>query len=148
MARVRKFLELSPADRRLFIRAWLWLGFIRLWFWLLPFGSHRRLLARLSQAPPGGGRNDASFPERVVKAVSMASGYVPQATCLVQALAAQGLLRGRGWAAEVRLGVGRDVQGQFLAHAWLEKGGRVIIGDSKLERYLPLPAKPQRSCAP
>jgi hypothetical protein len=138
--RLRKFFELPPADRRLWIRAWLWLVVIRLWLWLSPFSGQRGLLSRLSQAPAGGRQADASLPERVGWAIAAASGYVPQTTCLIQALAAQALLKRGGFPARLRLGVGRNAQGQFQAHAWLENDGRVIIGDSEVERYRPLPA--------
>lgn len=113
---------------------------IRLRFWVLAFPRQRRLLAQLSQAPSGCRQADTSLPDRVVRAVSVASNYVPKATCLIQALAAQTLLKRGGCSAHLRLGVGRNEKGQFQAHAWLENDGRVIIGDSELECYQPLPA--------
>lgn len=140
MERLRKFLELAPADRELLIRAWLWLAVIRLWFWLLPFSGQRGLLIRFSQAPAEGRQADTFLPERAGRAVAVASGYVPKTTCLIQALAAQALLKRGGFSAHLRLGVGRDAQGQFQAHAWVENNGRVIIGDSELESYRTLPA--------
>ncbi len=140
MERLRRFLKLPPADRRLLIRAWLWLAVIRLWLWLLPFSGQRGLLTRLSQAPAAGRQADLSLPERVGRAIATASGYVPKTTCLTQALAAQALLKRGGFPAHLRLGVGRDAKGRFQAHAWVENDGRVIIGDSELERYRPLPA--------
>ena len=140
MKRLRKFFELPPSDRRLLIRAWLWLVVIRLWLWLSPFSGQRGLLTRLSHAPAGERQADASLPERVGRAIAAASGYVPKTTCLTQALAAQALLKRGGFPAHLRLGVGRDTKGQFQAHAWVENDGRVIIGDSEVERYRPLPA--------
>jgi hypothetical protein len=53
-------------------------------------------------------------------------------TCLTEALTAQHLVRRRGGDAELRLGVTRGSDGTmpetFMAHAWLEAAGRIIIG--------------------
>jgi hypothetical protein len=37
--------------------------------------------------------------------------------------------------ASFHIGVGRDEEGNFLAHAWTESGGEVLIGDGDLSRY-------------
>ena len=47
--------------------------------------------------------------------------------CLTQALAARWLLGRAGYAAELKLGARRDGD-RFLAHAWLEIDGRVVLG--------------------
>jgi hypothetical protein len=64
-------------------------------------------------------------------AVTAVANRFPPATCLVQALAAAALLRRRGLACQLRLGVrGRAAtDGAALeAHAWLECDGRVAVG--------------------
>ena len=48
--------------------------------------------------------------------------------CLTQALALQWLLRRRGEKVQVHIGVRKNEDGVFAAHAWLEKEGRVLIG--------------------
>ena len=78
--------------------------------------------------------------EQVVWAVTVASQYVPAATCLTQALAAQVLLSRLGHPASLRIGVSRDEAGEFQAHAWVECQGRVVIGGVQaLSRFTPLP---------
>lgn len=64
--------------------------------------------------------------------------------CLTQALVAQRLLRQQGYDTELRIGVTKDGQ-ELLAHAWLERDGRVIIGgQSSQVRYAPLvPVHPE-----
>jgi hypothetical protein len=58
--------------------------------------------------------------------------------CLTQALVAQRLMSQGGYDSVLRLGVAKDGR-ELLAHAWLERGGRVIIGGSASpERYTPL----------
>lgn len=67
------------------------------------------------------------------------STYVPKATCLVQALAAQLLLTRHGHMADLQIGVSQ-AKG-FEAHAWLEFEGRVVLGGvTNLSDYVVLKA--------
>ncbi len=138
MERLRKFLELCPGDRRLLLQAWLWLGAIRLGMWVLPASRQGRFVARLGQGKTKGRGLDSVMADRIVRAVSTASGYVPRATCLAQALAAQVLLKQRNLPATLQIGVARDGEGKLQAHAWLESGGRVLMGGTDTV-YIPLP---------
>jgi Transglutaminase-like superfamily len=129
-------LRLSPSDRHLLIEAVVLVAAIRLGLWLLPFRSVRTLVERLGAwewgaAPEG----DSASIKRIAWAVTRASRYLPAATCLTQALAAQVLLRRRGLAAKLHLGVGRDEDERFVAHAWVESQGRIVVGGSNLDRY-------------
>jgi hypothetical protein len=143
VGRIRKFLHLSPAERRLFIKAWLWLGMIRLMLWLLPFQMHLRFLARLSQEPRGGCQADLAMAERVSRAVEVMGRFVPQATCLTQALAAQMLLKRGGFSPDLRIGVAKTGERQLQGHAWVENHGRIMIGDNEVETFVPFPAVKQ-----
>ena len=68
-------------------------------------------------------------------AVQVASCYVPRATCLTQALAAQALLGFGGIPAAVRIGVAKETE-DFEAHAWLESGGKILMGGAEAaQRY-------------
>jgi Transglutaminase-like superfamily len=139
MARLYKFLRLAPTHQCLFVKSVLLLWVIRLGLWLLPFQSLQRLLAYMVQ---GGARlqqeSQASI-DSIVWAVTVASRYVPAATCLTQALAAQGLLAGRGHSARLCIGVARSAAGQFQAHAWVEYAERVVIGGAEAPvRFTPL----------
>jgi hypothetical protein len=55
---------------------------------------------------------------------------VPGATCLPQALAARHLLKRAGYAAQLRIGVAKDKQALFQAHAWVEVDGAVVADRS------------------
>src|SRR5688500_11786021 len=96
MTRLRKFRRLPSQYRRLLVQAAVLLGVVRLGLRLVPFPTWRRLLARLIRAPGGAGAGQAAAIPQVVWAVTTASRYVPAATCLAQALAAQALLGRRG----------------------------------------------------
>lgn len=134
MGRMHKFLRLPSTDRRLLVQSAFLLGTIRLGLWLLPFGTLRRLLARMTQVT-----NQASM-DRVIWAVAAASQYVPLVTCLTQALATQALLGRCGHPASLRIAVARSEEGGLHAHAWVESHGRIVLGGLEdLSRYTPLP---------
>jgi hypothetical protein len=89
----------------------------------------------------------ASTPA-IIWAVEATSRRIPRATCLTQAIAAQLLLRWFGFGAHFCLGIARQPDGAFRAHAWLEQQGRPILGgagvpslsrlpDLKAERQIP-----------
>ena len=63
-----------------------------------------------------------------MEAVSL---YLPKVTCLTKALTAHYLLSKNGYSSLVKIGVGKDSEGQFEAHAWLEYDDYVIIGESE-----------------
>jgi hypothetical protein len=102
---------------------------IRLALWTRPFSAVRRRLdairPRRGSAPDGVGE--------IARAIRALARRLPFAmTCLVEALAAEAMLRRRGYACILRLGV-RSREGigpaAFHAHAWLEHAGSVVIGD-------------------
>ncbi len=133
-----KFVSLSLAERRLLAEAALWVAFVRLGLWLMPFQNLRRLLARLAQ-PSDLAHSLKLPPARITWAVQAASRFVPQATCLTQALAAQVLLRRHGYPADLRIGVSLE-KSKLQAHAWLESQGKVVMGGSRLEHLTSLPS--------
>jgi hypothetical protein len=135
---VRRFLRLPGAEQRLLIGALLLVGGVRSALTILPFGTLRKLLARLMR-PPARISSRRHAAERIAWAVTVASRYVPNATCLTQAFAAQFLLVRGGYPAMLRLGVAKGRDGGFQAHAWVECEGRVVIGDLEGEEFTPLP---------
>ena len=140
MKRLRKFMRLPAAERRLLMKAILLLCAVKVGLGLLPFQTLRRLLANLAVLPVG--LRDVEDPrsiERIVWAVELAGRLAPRAsTCLTQALTAQVLLLRRGHPALVHIGTVKGESGEFQAHAWVESGGEVLIGGHELEQYSPL----------
>ena len=135
MNRLRRYLSLTAGDRRLLARAAFLVGAIRIGLWLIPFQSMRRMLAWITHSP-GGQRPIARISsDRIAWAVRAAGRHVPKATCLVQALAAQVLLRREGYPASFCIGVARSEEEKVQAHAWVESEGKVVVGGSELERY-------------
>jgi Transglutaminase-like superfamily len=140
MQRLHKFCRLPSPSRRLLVKSLLLLGIIRMGLWLLPFRTLRRLLAHMTRACPRWQGGHQAPLKRVVWAVTVASQYVPAATCLTQALATQVLLSRRGHPTSLRIGVARSDAGEFQAHAWVECQGEIVIGRVEaLSRFAPFP---------
>ena len=148
MSSSRRFMSLGRSDRRLVLEtaslmAVVWIG-IR----LLRFQTLRRLLNQFVASPSAGNihQPNLSAIDRVPWAISAVAARWPSATCLVQAIAADVLLRRNGLACELRLGV--RVGGHALpleAHAWVECNGAVAIGaleDLSTFELVPAPRSP------
>lgn len=101
-------------------------------------GAHRKvrtrplgdLVAVANDRTIGGEEPEDGLAERVAWAVLVASNHgLTRPTCLVRSLAIQQMLRDRGLpSGEIKIGV-RWKDDEFLAHAWVEQGDR-ILGDT------------------
>jgi hypothetical protein len=129
MRRLRRFTQLSVAERRVIIRALLAVGVARAALWLLPVKAARRVVAKAATGTAG------DSVGQLVWAVRVVSRHLPGATCLTQALAAQALLTHSGFPSRVEIGVAKDAQHRFHAHAWVVCQGQVVLGERKVERY-------------
>ena len=109
------------------------LALVRIGLRLLPWSSLRRLLGfhpaieRNVVANDPGEREKA---DRIAWAIPIAARRFPiQMTCLIQALAADAMLRRRKCHPVLRLGVNGGGTSAIEAHAWVECGGRIVVGD-------------------
>lgn len=139
-SRVKRFAALSGADRALLLRAIVLLGIARVALWLLPLRVARRLLT-WGARPVAAGR---VAPERITWAIGVGHRFIPRGDCLPQALAAERLLLRNGHQASLRIGVAKKGQDRIIAHAWVESGGRIIVGEliEGLSHLTPLPPLP------
>jgi len=144
MALVRRFLSFPWREKLLLFEVVLLLLATRVAITVLPFRFVRRYWSRLAKAKNGGQSNtQQSDIDRIVwftEAIGQRLRGI--ATCLTQALTAFVLLGRRGYETNLRIGVTRDDAGQFVGHAWLERGDRIVIGKAgvNLERYTSFPA--------
>ena len=140
MRLLRKVLRLSASDQRLLLKGAAVVIMVRLGLWLLPFRYVRSMLAERSKSCGGPGSRATVLLRRVIWAVRVSSRYVPEATCLTQALAANFLLARSGYRSQLRIGVAKNEYGQLDAHAWVECDGRIVMGSLPyLSRYSLLP---------
>lgn len=80
---------------------------------------------------------DAAGCRRALHVCRRLSRLAPRATCLVRALAGLLLLRRRGIAAIVRLGVVKSGDA-FSAHAWLMVDKHCLLGAEGVQAFTPL----------
>lgn len=126
MRRLQSFLRLPARERFLYLRTWLLLFRIRLMLWVLPYRRWRQIAAHMIRVE---NERQLERPQvnQITRAVRVMSKYVPQASCLTQALAAQTLLANEGQRSQLRVGVTQN-GGKLEAHAWVQIDGRVVIG--------------------
>jgi len=132
--RLESFLRLAADERQALVEAWSAL--------LLLAGAVRvlslpRLLAVCRALSGGVARGPGPSVSRLVSLVEVAGRYAPGATCLTKALAAGLILRRRGIATTLSIGVSRRGR-DLTAHAWLEAEGRVLLGHQEREAYEPI----------
>jgi transglutaminase superfamily protein len=132
MSTVTRFARLSSSERALFLHTALLVLAIRVGLLVLPVRAVRRRLVIRTDDKSAALNHSV---ERIVWAVTAASRYVPGATCLTQALAAQRLLGRSGHHASIQIGVTKDDQLGFQAHAWVICGTQVVIGGPDVNRY-------------
>jgi Transglutaminase-like superfamily len=141
MERLFKFLRLSWPERMLLIEATILLAAIRIGLRVVPFATLRRLLGLVSRPRSGVREPHDRGKERTLWAVDTAGQHFPAiGTCLMRAMAAHVLLARNGHSSNLRIGVRRDSSGTFDAHAWLEKDGVILIGNTGHANYTPMPA--------
>jgi hypothetical protein len=117
----RAFLDLSSPRRRLLLHAWLLLPAVAVR--LRVFGFARTRAALLAQADARKGLTNLGDAEFTACLVDAAARWSPvPASCLVRSLVLCRLLRQRGLASELRIGVATP-DGHFSAHAWVEHDG-------------------------
>lgn len=124
MALLRKFWSLDREERCLLLRTFVLVACLRGALNLSSFVKLKNYLARRAARH--------SIPKsmsvaQLVWSVRTAAAYIPRATCLTQVLAAKYQLERSGRPGLIHIGVAKD-NGQFLAHAWLECEGEIVIG--------------------
>ncbi|HTV05275.1 MAG TPA: lasso peptide biosynthesis B2 protein [Acidobacteriaceae bacterium] len=117
----------SLSNFSIVMEAWVLLWVCRIGLWLAPFP---RVLAGVQYCAEHYRSSRPVSPEQVSGSIVRALGYTWHASCLTQALAGWIILTRHGTESRVRIGVSSPEKHGFKAHAWLEAGGRVILGDS------------------
>ena len=141
MGPLSRFLALPGREKTLLVQALALLTFARVGLRTMPFAFLRHILSKLATSKTGTGTvSEDVIRRQILWAVATAGRHVPLVrTCLTQALAAQVLLARSGDQSDLRIGVSRDSNGKFLAHAWLERQGAILIGGDGLSDFTPMP---------
>lgn len=144
MRTLRRFVRLPWRRKRALVVAGLMITTVRAGMAVLSFETLRRHLARLARARSVPDTlADQAEVETIVWSIQTAGRTLPAAgRCLIEALAGHVLLGRKGVGTDLRIGVARDADGTFKAHAWLEKDDRIVLGELgvELQQYTPFPA--------
>lgn len=132
-----RYRRLPRARKRLLCEALAALALARIAMACLPF---RRVAAWLgtpgTETPSTATPGEIRLADQIGWAVGSLARRVPwDARCLAQALAATWMLRRRGLEGTVSFGADRGESHQFLAHAWLRFGPRLVTGGAGHERF-------------
>ena len=123
-----KWNSISGSAKIRFLYAAIVLILIKTGLSILPFSAFRRLFHRVSKS--GITQELSSYQiEQTVWAVNTAANVLPLSLlCLPRALATKYLLR-KVPSLSLEIGIEVNPDKAFEAHAWVEKGGEIIIGD-------------------
>jgi hypothetical protein len=138
-----------PENRWLLMRAFVALlttrtalGVFRLARKNMPIRAAQRIAALTMRSLPA--PMPIASPEQIARAMQVAGRLMHGFdNCLVQAIAAEAILNMAGYPCELRIGVTRR-SGEFLAHAWIEIQGEVLVGKFEPGFFTPLSAPPQQ----
>jgi len=127
---LKRAVQVSGPRRRLLEEALIALLIARWAVFFLPF---RRIAAWLgtpgTETPSTATAEEICSAQEIGFAVSVVARRVPwDGRCLVQALAATGMLRRRGLEGTVSIGVCQGETAEFDAHAWLRMGPCIVTG--------------------
>jgi len=131
--RLRQLRGLAAWEQRMLFQLLLLLPIIGAALRVLDVKRTCRLLARgipkqriISQANHADAASHNDDVQRIARLVTIAANHgLYRATCLRRSVALWWLLRRRGVAAKIRIGVRKD-QGTLQAHAWVEHNGQPL----------------------
>lgn len=130
MRKIRNLWARPWSDWWMLFRALLLTGLIRGALSIWSLRKVTRGLRRVAQLLPQWSEETPTYCERAIWA-TRATGYrlLPERPCLTQALVLQYLLLRRGVdSSELKIGVTKGTEGELMAHAWVERNKRVLIG--------------------
>ncbi|WP_159470698.1 lasso peptide biosynthesis B2 protein [Dyadobacter sp. 3J3] len=125
---LKKWATITGGAKIKFLQAGFVLVVIKMGLAILPFSTFRKLFYRISKSEIKKNLNSQQISE-VVWAVNTAANVIPlELVCLPRALATKYLLR-KVPSLSLEIGIEINPAKAFEAHAWVERGGEIIIGD-------------------
>ncbi len=134
--KIQRFLTLNRETKRLFIEAFLLLGWARV-LKIMPFSKIAPLLGEhMCETTFLNIESNTKILRQVNEAIQIMSGYtIWESKCLVKAIAAMQMLEKRKIGSTLYLGTAKDETGKLIAHAWLRSGPYYITGVEGMGRF-------------
>lgn len=111
---------------------------VRLGLALLPLRTVQRAVIAVARSGAPSADGSSAGDASIERSVRRAARLVPGSKCLPMAFAGLVLTGRRGHRARVQIGVRRQPDEPFGAHAWLETPRGVTIGGDEASNYAPL----------
>ena len=133
----RQYLSLPIREQWLICETVVFLLVIQIGLDVASYSSLRGIVERFTTVFDG--RFTPSTSRDRIRWVVMTSASVLPGTytCLVRALAAELLLERCGYSATLQFGV-EPSEDEFVAHAWVESGGVIVVGGDERSRFMQL----------
>lgn len=134
MRQMSQLLGLPWRDRWLLVRTSVLLACVRIALYFVPLLIlHRQLLHAAAILQP---RRTVPL-DRILWSVRQSNRFVPNSTCLAEALTLETMLIRHRYPARLVIGVGRGDDGQIQAHAWVESQGKPLADEpNELSRFV------------
>jgi hypothetical protein len=127
-SKLARFLNLPGQRKKAFLVALLTTWAFRIELWVLPYPQIRKRVSAIKVNPKSGPLS----VEDIIWSIETAGRFVINSTCLIRALAAKKMLSNNGIESDLWIGI--DKSSSFAAHAWIEHGGRVVLG-GPIDKY-------------
>lgn len=126
----------------LYLKTTLILCVITLGLKLVSFQALHSFLLKILKPKETSPKLEKILVYEIAQTVMVISRYIPGAKCLSRALATQILLRRWGYLSDLYMGFIVNKIGRMSAHAWLEDGNQIIIGNTaNISHYIVLPKR-------
>ena len=98
---------------------------VRLGLWTTRYQRIRAALVRACPSDPQVERRVTVA--RITHAVARIAKFIPDASCLTQTISCQAMLSWKGIPSTITMGLKKDAEGAFKAHAWLTWNDQVVL---------------------
>jgi hypothetical protein len=133
---IKKYQVLSPTTQSYLLHAAIVILTIKIGLNIFPYSVFKKWYDKLTENTLQKQFADQDF-KKATWAIRVVSARWPwRATCLPQALTFKYLHR-QDSRLQLQIGVNKSASGQFQAHAWVEKDGKILIGETP-ESFKPL----------
>jgi len=130
---IKGFLKISNCKKLLLIKSIVLTLLIRICLYILPFSKIYPISIKLSKIHVN--RKNPKKVRDIIWSIKISASYIPRASCLVQAISAQILMKHYNHDSILKIGVSKS--DSFEAHAWLEMDKKIILGESE-KNFVPI----------
>lgn len=136
MKKIRILLSLNWKTKLLLLEAFIFLGWARILKGMQFSKIAGSLGVEMEETTFNSNAEQTKTLKRISEAIQIISRHTTwESKCLVKAIAGQKMLNRRYIESTLYLGTAKDVNGDFIAHAWLRSGPFYISGSEGMEIF-------------